>query len=510
MRLCLNQDGSFNFSHSAGFLHSRYAPKKEARRIALEISRQIEREISKARHSPKESSLRIVIIGVGWGYLIDELLAANFQFTGKKERPLEFLFYEPIPEVYQSLKSQGRLKTLESSSLELSKDLPALEQKLRKKGKSQVLFYINPSYRRLFPQLLDQVSAFFKQRKDLEKIDKNTAERFLRQWTRNAFRLIRTQSSLDFIAGYPKESVASTSFDTKNLVIYCGAAPGLLEDLSCLGPELLSNAFLIASDTALGPLLASQYCVDLAICVDSGAASLHHLHAASLFSPSFSKQKPKLSLLNFPVLSWSGALPGLNSRFAKVYYYRSTLPFDQILGLGPLERLREWQNNARNPLGLALYMAHLLGSETLYCAGTSFVRHKTQSHERGTGYQEYVLGRTERTFNLEMYRPSSYRGKKQDPKQHWAWQGALELALRLGLKLKKIRDLDSKEILEISQLKKRGLPQAKFWEKKLSLMTVRTKEIRSFLLKQKDPEILSQLEDWGLDAKLWHKYMRML
>ena len=209
LQLCSNQDASFNFSHAAGFLHSRHAPQKEARRFADEICAQVNEELSKLDSIASEASLRgppppqaalnVVVIGVGWGYLIEELSAINSQSASETERAVEFFFYEPIPEVYQTLKSQGRLKVLENLNVKLSKDLRALRQELQKKDKTQILFHISPSYKRLFPQLLSEVSNSFKQAGSIvEQVDQNTAKHFLRQWTRNAFRLTRTQREIRF------------------------------------------------------------------------------------------------------------------------------------------------------------------------------------------------------------------------------------------------------------------------------------------------------------------------
>ena len=533
MQLCSNQDASFNFSHSTGFLHSRHAPQKEARRFAEELCIQINKEVSKSLSDKKENSLpntsttksplTVLIIGLGWGYLIEELSAiySHPQLNTKTKqrdttRALELFFYEPIPEVYQALKKQGRWEFLaglvEELGAKLNRDIRVFRQELQKKGKTKILFHITPSYRRLFPQLLNEVSDSFKTEPSLSQMDRNTARHFLRQWTRNAFRLIASQNKLNFISG-PSQEVELRHFSSKALFIYCGAGPSLIEDLKRISPEILAKAFIIASDTALGPLLATRCTVDLAICVDSGAASLHHLHAASRFSsPSLSlKKDSKIGLWDFPVLSWSGALPGLASYFSKVYYYRSTLPFDQILGTGPLAAVTEWQNTTRNPLGLALYMAYLLGAERLYSVGTSFRARKAQSHERATGYQEYVLGRANRIFNLEIYRTPAYEEEKgHSPKEHWAWQGALALASRLGLKLEKISDMDPKEI-KTKLSPSRVPPKPIGWEKQLLLHRLKTSEICSFLASQGNKTaLLSQLEELGLAAKLWRKYMQIL
>ena len=145
MQLCSNQDASFNFSHSAGFLHSRRSPQKEARRFAEEIYAQIEEEKAKSTSNSKSSQekdsltqtdsaqapLLIFVIGLGWGYLIEELLAikshslpkAKASQTVKAPKAVEFFFYEPIPEVYQVLKSQGRWEFLGKLSADLNANL---------------------------------------------------------------------------------------------------------------------------------------------------------------------------------------------------------------------------------------------------------------------------------------------------------------------------------------------------------------------------------------------------
>ena len=390
-----------------------------------------------------------------------------------------------------------------------------LREEVHKRSNAQILFQISPSYRRLFPQLLEKVCNSFHAKKGLASLDLNTSRRFLRQWTRNAFRLAVAQGSLNFISGAAQPEDSSHSNTRSPLVIYCGADPRLLEDLRSLGPHLLSKGvFLIASDSALGPLLASQYSVDLAICVDSGAASLYHLHAADHFKAfPFAKKKFRSDSCswNFPVLTWSGGLPGLEFYFSKLYYYRSTLPFDQVLAMGPLAKIIEWQNTARNPLGLALYIAYFLGAKELYCAGTSFRTYKRKSHERGTGYQEYILGQTKRTFSLEMYKPLGYQEKEGSEKENWNWQGALKLASRLGLELKKIRSSDPEDLKKkLCSLPSPSISNSELWEKKISILNIPTREIRSFLAKQKSLILFSQLEELGLEKELWSTYLGIL
>ena len=557
VKLCSNENGSFNFSHLSGFLHSRHSPQKEARRFAEELYKQIEKEklnigVKKGDtalgDTPERNSnikqasspLALIVIGIGWGYLIEELVKIYFQTKSKAKESerienteettnlnYEFFFYEPISQVYKTLKEKGRWEALQNLGKKLGQErrerlfgkLGELQEKIQKRGKLELLFHISPSYKRLFPELLSETARSFARPSGLQALDKNTARHFLRQWTRNAFRLSCTQETIDFISGIPKTKDSAclhTKKEPKPFVMYCGADPYLLQDLKLLAPELLSKeksrVFLIASDSALGPLLASQYKIDLAICVDSGVGTLYHLHAAEHFSSSyFPKEKIKTKRWPFPLLSWSGALPALDNYFSKIYYYRSTLPFDQILGMGPLSKVTEWQNTARNPLGLALYIAYLLGAEKLYSVGVSFRTYGRQSHEKATGYQEYALGRTNRVFSLEMYKTANYPKKYNSTEKNWNWQGALALASHLGLGLEKIRDVKEEEIK-----KRLTLSQAPFilksdlWERRISTLRVATKEIRPFIKSQTSATLLSQLKELGLANELWSRYIKML
>ncbi len=467
IELCNNTDGSYNFSHSSGFLHSRKNPQAEAVRFTIGL----QASLLNKKKDP------ILVVGLGWGYIVEELLKL------KIKQPLVFI--EPISQVYTALRAEGRLAQLKNMGACFYYDDPT---KFIQSG-TKFELVISPSYRRLFPKLLSELTEFF--HSSVSSVDQITAKHFLRQWTRNAFCLVTSQNELCFLS-----PITDKAHYTKNPaipaypVVYCGAGPSLLADLA----DVPQNAFLIAVDTALGPLLASGRRIGLGICVDSGHATLYHLRAALCWQ----KNLP----LPFPVLTWSGGLNGLHRWFAQVYYYRSTLPVDQILGQGPLQECQEWRNPARNPLGLAAHVAHLMHAQQLYYAGTSFVSQNAYSHERGTGYQEYALDCVHRCFSLDMYQPTGYAHRLTD-KAKLAWDGAHDLATEIGLEF-----LPAKKLRGTSKASSQPLNHELDYF--LPSLRISTHSIRMFLRKQVQNIDLAQLESLGLPRQAVTRYMSFL
>jgi hypothetical protein len=215
--------------------------------------------------------------------------------------------------------------------------------------------------------------------------------------------------------------------------------------------ELIQNKFyVICADTALAPLLAAGLEPDLVISVDSGRGTAYHFVAAARI------RQPFL----FPVLSYLAGSRVLPYFFRKRYYYRSTLPLDQWLASGPLGQVEEWRNPARNPLGLALHVARLLGAPVLYTAGADLRAQGDASHTRGTGYTEYILPTLRRCYPITMYRPGGYRTLPDDErrtlKNRLSLRGAQDMATGFGLRLLAIGDLPPAEQLELLQAR----PQA--------------------------------------------------
>ena len=456
----------------------------------------------------------VIVAGLGWGYLIDVL--------SQLALPAKFIFFEPFTACHAILREQGRLAHWQAAGINYCTSLSEAKEAIKcwqeryKKtpphpsAPPSLQIHVTPVYARLWPQLAQDLTAklippsapataTLALRNGRSSIDSATAAHFVHQWVRNAICRFsamedREENAFHFLA--PKETATRQS-QSKNvaaepLVVYCGAAPTLLTELEMIPKQ----AFIIASDTALGPIFASGRRAHLAICVDSSYATRYHLQAAL--------RHQKSDKLDCAALSWSGALPDLPRWFRQVYYYRSTLPIDQILALGPLAACELWENPSRNALGLAIHIARVLGATKLYCAGVTFVRDASgRSHVNGSGYQEYALARLQRNYRLEMYRPRGYAAKLY-AKTELAWSGAQQLARDLGLCL---RAADTLLQLEHEYIPKNA-PQ--LYLQKVPSLKFSGKQLCSFLRNCWPQLDLAQLTQAGLRAERLQRYKQIL
>ncbi len=444
-----------------GFLHSRRDPIAEARRIVQDIPDSLHRNAS------------FLIVGIGWGYVIEEL-ASNIHSS------LIFAL-EPIPQVFQSLEKTGRLQELSKRGL-IFHHAENLQKQLREEQIHTLDVFVTPVYKRLFPDLADRAFSFF-QNDVASQVDRASSKHFLRQWTRNAYRLTASQKEISFVIGTGKEGSIGSE---EPLVVYCGSGPRLLEEAR----KIPKGALILSSDTALAPLLSEGIEVDLALSIDSGRGTIFHLSAMLQAAERRGLSKP-------PVLGWTGSIPSLSQWFPKTYYYRSTLPLDQILGEGPLQSIPEWKNPSRNLLGIALQIGFLLGSKRLYLAGCSFVSEKGIAHERGTGHQTYALSLHTRKFSLEMHTSSAY-SDEMNPKNRMICSEAQKTARLLGIQFRNCSELNEKECAHKPSL----------W-KAIRSLSIPVQEVHTYLDTATAKQNLKQLESFGLNLKTIKKYRKM-
>ena len=294
-------------------------------------------------------------------------------------------------------------------------------------GFKRIRLFIPPQYMRLFSDLETRLL----QRIRSSDLDASTTGRFFRQWTRNFLALIQSKKSITFLKGL--------RFSVKpDAVLFCGAGPNLIDDLQKNEQAFASenrNLFIVAADSAVAPLLARNIRPDLIISVDSGPGTAYHFRAVDRLI----KNRHKWSLpLDIPVLSWSAGPRLLELYFKEVYYYRSSFPFDQLLGAGPLKDIQEWRNLSRNTAGIALLAGALVGMKCFYTAGADFCSINDQSHIRGTGYTIYSIESQNRIHPVEMYRPGGY-GKKPIAKNRVALNGLLKMAEDLEIEIKPLK-----------------------------------------------------------------------
>lgn len=360
IQLSLNPDQSPNFLFDNKPLHSRHNPEQEAARFAETI-----------RPGPNEL---VVLVGVGAGYA---------RVLGRVLTPSRIFYYEPIPEFAAFLKQNGFVQEIESQGSKFYTSQEALLKALS--GQSGIRIVSSPRHRDFFPDAHQELL------RSIRTIDQTTAGRFFGRWSYCFFRNLGKSQFLSF---FP---IREQSDDGSNgpAVLFCGAAPTLLEDLARFE---LNNRFIIAADTALAPLLARGILPHLVISIDSGYGTLYHLRAAGRIS----------DLRTLSVLAPLTAHPSLSDFFGKVIRYRSTFPMDQILGDGPLLTIDELVNATRNTAGIAFLAARALRARSFETAGVSFVSTHGDSHVRGTGYLLYALEQNSRTNPIESYRVGGY------------------------------------------------------------------------------------------------------
>ncbi|MEQ9366780.1 MAG: DUF115 domain-containing protein, partial [Leptospirales bacterium] len=360
-------------------------------------------------------------------------------------------------------------------------------------------------------------------------VDEATGVRFLRQWTRNALiRLQPAEGSLDFLTPRPESPPVDHSIDPPARdVLYCGAGPGLLRDLGLearteAAPGSAGNSaraerlrdlrkryFIVAADTALAPLLHAGLAPDLAISIDSGPGTYYHLIAAVAASAD------RNGRFAFPVLSNLAGPRCLDLFFDRCYYYRSTTPLDQWLGLGPLSGVLELQNPTRNAVGLALHIARSLGGRRLATAGADFRGDGYRTHSNGTGYTEYARERVRRCYSLEMYRPGGYirrdgaTGGRRTEKNEAGYESTIRMAAEFGVELERPRsgnrDARMETLLDSDRGQKepRDLPA-------LQVRSLPVVELREFLQETRSRLNRQVFADWNITARDLDRWFQIL
>ena len=404
--------------------------------------------------------MQIIVAGIGCGYHIEPL---------RKLLPKATIFlYEPIDDIRKLIAEETYCRpnneniTIIHSKTELDHLIQNAKQPLK--------LFIHPWYRRNFPdmeaRILDSITNSGK------ILDVAGIERFFRLWSGNFFKLLQ-KDSIRFLAG--KHPSQKENFHT---LLYCGAGPGLLSDLERLktfSNHFMDSVFLVASDTALAPLIHAGYTPDIVISVDSGPGTPYHFAAADRLSSNSVKEK-KIAQFPFPVISWSAGPSSLESYFQNIYYYRSTLPFDQILGEGPLAQIPEWINLSRNTMGIALLLAAEAKISTVYAAGADFTSRKGDSHVRGSGYTLFAMQNISRCNTIEMYRPGGYT-EKLSGKNRLILDEVQKMAdiNKIRLRFLSADDLDETDSLQIADSRKTKLTDL------FKIKSIETKELRQFL-----------------------------
>lgn len=380
-----NPDGDGNIRLGKEILHSRRNPLKEAERQLAEI-------LQLCHQQPQSL---IVYIGVGWGYLIDALRSSP-----SADLRSQLILVEPSQNVYDLLLASGRLEQLFQSGYRI---LPGqqLPREIASSGSKTIVLLAHPVYRRIEPELLQQFSP------QVDRENANTLHHFSHQWLRNYLCMLRSPPISEPLH-YLKATGPLPATPHFPGAIYCGAGPTLLCDLqsilSTLSTTTNDKPLIIASDTALAPLLARGIEPDWVVSVDSGRGTAQHLLKAMQCNP---PQKNGRIDINF--FTWGAGHRWVRSCFQRVVLYRSLFPLEQLLGQGPLQNTVEIANPSRNVSGLAVILSGLYGVQDLYMAGSGQVVSGGKSHIEGSGYETHALLMQNRLYSAAAYQARGYR-----------------------------------------------------------------------------------------------------
>ena len=226
---------------SSLLLHSRRDPMEEAKRFVNSHTSGTEQVVA--------------VVGFGLGYHIEELIEANKTST--------LLIIEPSLSIFSEA-----LKTRDLSTIFLSErvliisdsDFIKYEEVIQVPSWSNVKFLVLRPYSFLFKEEVAKIRNNFYSFLNRTEINTATMKRFDRLWTKNTFKnapFFFTLSGLKKLKGVLRGIPA---------VVIC-AGPSLDDDLAIL-PRLQKNAFLIAVDTTVKPLLKRGIKPDFAITVD--------------------------------------------------------------------------------------------------------------------------------------------------------------------------------------------------------------------------------------------------
>lgn len=393
-----NADGQPNALVRGQHLHSTRDPRREAERIAAEIARTL------------QEGRPCVLVGVGCGHVVRAALALD----QVQNAPLRF--FEPFTEARGLFSPPGELGLA---------DPAALVDFLRQNPGAGL--FVAPTWRRLLPNIESDIASL------LSGGAERTRRHFFRQWTRNFFGRLRENDALAYLnpadaADIPSANTSASGRTppAKATIVHCGAGPGLFEDLNSFS-ELLHKpgTMVTAVDSALAPLLNAGIEPDLVLSVDSGRGTALHLLAAAQLTD---------AAVTIPVLTWTAGFSRLGAFANQVLYYRSSLPYEQWLGEGPLSDVTEFSNPSENAAGLALIVARAMGASQVCLAGTDFISRGSQTHVRGTGYDTYAHLRQHRLRPAETYRVRIY-AQEPDAAARRNRRGLKEMAERFGIEL---------------------------------------------------------------------------
>jgi hypothetical protein len=247
-------------------LHSAYAPRAEARKLAL----------SALARAPGPTSMEAVrgydsvaALGFGLGYLIEEFLS-----MAGGDGPERVLVIEPeLGMLRAALELRDLRAALSNERLGFATGIQAAFKALDVERARSVAFAATPGYASVFPDRRAEAEATIRRFNARETVNSHTLERFGARWTAN---LARNAAQTVACAG--TERAEGRLRGVPALVLAAG--PSLDEALPRIR-DLAARAVLVCVDTALRAVLRSGVEPDFVVVSDPQYWNSKHLDGCS-------------------------------------------------------------------------------------------------------------------------------------------------------------------------------------------------------------------------------------
>lgn len=302
------------------------------------------------------------MIGAGNGKIIEFLI---------NQKNKKVYIYEPIKNL--EILQKKLLKHLHLKYIHNISDIKTIPQ-------NNLFILVHPTYRRIFPFLINKISSFFE-----NDINKKTYYKNIYTWISNYIKNLKNHS-IKIIYKIPIK---------KEKILFCGSGYTLIEDLKSIVD--LHTYFIIAADSAVIPLINNNINIDLIVSIDPNIGSLYH----------FYNHKNKLK--HIPVLTWLGARSELHRYFENIYYILTGFSLDLILKQYD-HKLLLIDTPTNDILGYALNIAQQ-NNKKIEFAGCGLKDSLKQYYYTNTGYDYYAITRSNRIFVLENYHFKLYQNQ---------------------------------------------------------------------------------------------------
>ncbi|GIX41136.1 MAG: hypothetical protein KatS3mg129_0869 [Leptospiraceae bacterium] len=333
--ILIKQNDNYNIIFQNQKIHSLY------------IEKEIERIINRIPSDIKN----ILFIGAGNGKILE--------YIKQKRKDLNIYIFEPIKnfEFFQKILINQKFQYIYSY-----KELAFIPQ---------FNISIYPVYNRLFPALIDKILTFLQ-----NDINKKTFYKFLYFWIINYKKNLENKY-INFIADININ---------KDKILFCGSGITLIEDLKKYN---LNEFFIIASDSAVMPLVKNNIKIDIIISIDPNIGTLYHFYS----------YKDKIK--DIPVLTWLGSRKEISYIFDNRFYFLTSFPLDQYL-----LQLNNSILNLNIPANDVLIYAKAIAqiyNKPFYLAGCGIKNSVKFYYTSQTGYDYYSILKQNRIFSSEFY-----------------------------------------------------------------------------------------------------------